>query len=142
MEILAKTRYLRMSNRKVRLVADAIRGMDVLPALDHLRVIVKAASKPIEKTLRSALANAEHNFQLKRERLFVKKIFVDQGPMLKRWRARAFGRAAPIAKHSCHITIVLDEKSDDVVSKEKKSSTTKGGDTKKTPRKSNKKEGV
>lgn len=110
MEILAKTRYLRMSNRKVRLVADAIRGMDVLPALDHLRIIVKAASKPIEKTLRSALANAQHNFQLKPEYLFVKTIFVDQGPMLKRWRARAFGRAAPIAKHSCHITIILDEK--------------------------------
>lgn len=110
MEIHASTRYVRMSPRKVRLVAGLIRNMDVLSALDQLRFTVKAARGPVEKTLRSALANAEHNFHIEKEDLKIKKISVDKGPVLKRWRARAFGRAAPIKKHICHITIILDTK--------------------------------
>lgn len=110
MEIHASTRYVRMSPRKVRLVAGLIRNMDAIPALDQLRFTVKAARGPIEKTLRSALANAEHNFHIEKEDLKIKKIFVDKGSVLKRWRARAFGRAAPIKKHICHITIILDTK--------------------------------
>ena len=99
-----------MSPRKVRLVAGLIRNMDALSALDQLRFTIKAARVPVEKTLRSALANAEHNFHIEKEDLKIKKISVDKGPVLKRWRARAFGRAAPIKKHICHITIVLDTK--------------------------------
>jgi len=84
--------------------------MDVLAALDQLKFTTKAACRPVEKTLRSALANAEHNFHIDKEDLKIKKISVDKGAVLKRWRARAFGRAAPIKKHLCHITIVLDTK--------------------------------
>lgn len=99
-----------MSPRKVRLVAGLIRGMGALAALDQLNVTPKAAGKPVAKLLKSALANAEHNFRLKDADLNVKAIMVDKGPDLKRWRPRAFGRAAAILKHSCHITIVLGEK--------------------------------
>jgi large subunit ribosomal protein L22 len=109
-EVLAKTRYLRMSARKVRLVVDLIRGMSVSSALDQLHVVPKLAARPVEKTVRSAIANASHNFRLSEDKLFIKKITVDQGPSLDRWRPRAFGKAAPIKKHSCHITVVVAEK--------------------------------
>ena len=109
-EVIAKANHVRMSARKVRLVVDVIRGMGVLAALEQLQHMMKAASKPVEKTLRSALANAQHNFQLPEERLIIKRAFVDKGAQLKRWRPRAFGRAAPIRKHSCHITLILGEK--------------------------------
>lgn len=99
-----------MSPRKVRLIAGLVRNMDARAALDQLKFTAKAACRPIEKTLRSALANADHNFHIDAEDLKIKKIFVDKGTVLKRWRARAFGRAAPIKKHLCHITIVLDTK--------------------------------
>ncbi len=108
-QITAHARSIRMSARKVRLVADLIRGMDVSSALDQLRVVVKAAKRPIEKLIRSALANAEHNFQLEMNQLKIAKITVDEATRLKRWRPRAFGRAAPIQKHLCHITVVLSE---------------------------------
>lgn len=103
----AKTRYLRQSPRKVRLVASLIRGMGVSDALAQLSAVTKAARAPVEKTLRSAVANAENNFQQQRDRLFIKEIRVDEGPDMRRWRPRAFGRAAPILKHSCHISIQL-----------------------------------
>ena len=99
-----------MSARKVRLVADMIRGLDAHVALARLHAIAKASKVPLEKIVRSALANAEHNFRLDKDALFIKTIFVNEGSALKRWRARAYGRAAPIRKHSCHITIVLDER--------------------------------
>ncbi len=100
-----------MSARKVRLVADLVRGLSVRKALDTLKFVPKAASTPVEKTLKSAIANAQNNFHLDPDALAVATITVDKGMVLKRWRPRAFGRAAPIHKHSCHITIVLsDEK--------------------------------
>lgn len=108
MEVLAKLKFLRMSPRKVRLVADAIRGIKVDQALARLNLLTKAASRPVLKLLESAIANAEHNFKLEGKNLFVKKIFVDGGPMLKRFKPRAFGRGAPIHRHTSHITIVLD----------------------------------
>lgn len=110
MEVIAKTRNLRMSARKVRLVADMIRGLDAHVALARLHVLAKASRVPVEKLVMSALANAEHNFRLDKQTLFIKKIAVDGGMSLKRWRARAYGRAAPIRKHSCHITLILDER--------------------------------
>ncbi len=109
MEVIAKARYIRISPRKVRLVADLVRGLDVDKALAQLRFYRKAAAKPLIKLIESGVANAEHNFKLSGG-LFIKKITVDGGPVLKRWRARAFGRAAPIRKRSSHINLVLEER--------------------------------
>jgi large subunit ribosomal protein L22 len=103
-----------MSPRKVRLVAGLVRGLDVARAEAQLGLLNKAAALPVLKLLRSAIANAEHNNKLEKEGLFIKSITVDGGPMLKRWRPRAFGRAAPIRKRTSHITIILaDQTSDD-----------------------------
>jgi large subunit ribosomal protein L22 len=108
-----------MSPRKVRLVVDAIRGMSVTAAETKLTFLPKLAATPVHKLLRSAIANADHNFHLKQEDLYIKTIVADGGPTLKRSRARAFGRAAPIRKRTTHITLVLsDEKP---VAKAKKS---------------------
>lgn len=107
MEVRAYARHIRQSPRKVRLVVDAIRGKRVDAALVQLRFINKAAALPVLKLLNSAIANAEHNFKLDASTLSVKTITVDGGPVLERWRARAFGRAAPIRKRTCHISLVL-----------------------------------
>ena len=111
MEVIAKARHIRMSPKKVRLIVDLVRGMDVDKASAQLRFYRKAAARPVSKLLDSAIANAEHNFKLSAGNLYIKKATVDGGPVLKRWRARAFGRAAGIKKRSCHITIVLEERS-------------------------------
>jgi len=110
MEVSAKLRFLRMSPRKVRLVVDLVRGLDTTKAEHQLQFMNKRAARPVLKLLQSAIANAENNNKLKKENLFIKKITVDQGPTLKRWRPRAFGRAATILKRSSHITIILCEK--------------------------------
>lgn len=110
MEIRAEAKYIRKSPRKTRLVADVIRGENALGALDYLRFINQQTTKPIMKLLASAIANAEHNFKSKKEDLYIKKITIDGGPVLKRWKPRAFGRATPIRKRLCHIIIILDEK--------------------------------
>lgn len=110
MQSIAHLRHLRMSPRKVRLVAGLIRGMDVAEADAQLRYLPKAASLPVRKLLASAVANAEHNAKLTAANLFIGQIFVNQGPSLKRFRPRAFGRAAAIKKRTSHITIVLDER--------------------------------
>ena len=99
-----------MSPRKVRLVVDAVRGMAVEPALAQLTFMSRAAARPVKKLLESAIANAEHNFKLDREGLYIKAALVNQGPTLKRWRPRAMGSAAPILKRTSHITLVLDSK--------------------------------
>lgn len=110
MEVKAYARHIRMSPRKVRLVADLVRGLDVGAALSQLKFYRKAAARPVMKLINSAVANAEHNFKLSSDALFIKKITVDGGPVLKRWRARAFGRAADIKKRTAHISVVLDER--------------------------------
>lgn len=109
MEVKASTRYLRIAPRKARLVAGLIKGMPAERALLELRHLPKRASLPIEKLLRSALANAKHNFGLDGGRLFVKQAVVDGGPVLKRSMPRAFGRAALIRKRTSHIMLTLDE---------------------------------
>ena len=111
MEVIAKARHIRMSPKKVRLVVDLVRGMDVDRATAQLKFYRKAAARPVLKLLESAIANAEHNFKLPAGDLFIKKAVVDGGPVLKRWRARAFGRAAGIKKRSSHITIILGQRS-------------------------------
>jgi len=105
---IAKLRYLRIAPRKVRLVANSIKGLSVNEAEAQLLISPKRASEAILKLLRSAVANAKNN-QLDSNRLFVKEIRVDQGPMLKRYLARAMGRASAIQKKSSHITLVLAE---------------------------------
>jgi large subunit ribosomal protein L22 len=109
MEVRAQLRFLRMSPRKVRLVVDLIRGLGVEEAEYQLQFLNKAAARPVLKLLQSAIANAENNNKLAKDNLYIKRIMVDQGPTLKRWRPRAFGRAAEIRKRSSHVTVILDE---------------------------------
>lgn len=110
MPVIAKLNYLRISPRKIRLVADLIRGLDVTEAKHQLRFLTKKGTGPLSKLLNSAVSNAQHNFNLDKNNLYIAKILVNQGPTLKRWRPRAFGRAFPIAKRTSHITLVLEEK--------------------------------
>ncbi|RMD59477.1 50S ribosomal protein L22, partial [Candidatus Parcubacteria bacterium] len=109
MQVTAKAKYIRISPRKVRLVADIIRGLTVDEALAQLRFINKRAVVPVEKVLKSAIANAEHNYELEQDNLYIQEIRVDEGPTLKRWKPRAFGRATPIRKRTSIISVVLDE---------------------------------
>lgn len=109
MPIIAKLNYLRIAPRKVRLVADLIRGVSAEKAQNILKFTTKRGAGPIFKLLKSALANAKNNFQLEEQDLYVSKIVVDEGPRNKRWRARARGQAAQIQKRTSHITIVLGE---------------------------------
>jgi large subunit ribosomal protein L22 len=109
MEVRAKLRFVRVSPRKARLVADLIRGKGSEEAMNILTFTKKAASKIIIKLLKSAIANATQKKTIDIDRLYVKKIAVDQGPTMKRFQPRALGRATTIRKRSSHITIVLDE---------------------------------
>lgn len=109
MEIFAKLKYLRISPKKIRPILDVIRGMSAEEARNQLNFIPKRASRHILKLLDSAIANAENNFNLKKENLYIKKITADEGPCLKRWMPRALGRATPIKKRSSHINIVLED---------------------------------
>lgn len=106
----AIARYVRISPRKVRQVVDLIRGKKVSDALAILQFTPKAATEPVTKVLKSAVANAEHNYEMDADELFVTEIFVDQGPTLKRIRPRAMGRADQIRKRTSHITVVVGEK--------------------------------
>ncbi len=106
--VAAKIRNARISAQKMRLVADQIRGMPVEEAVDLLTFSEKKAAKFVAKALNSAIANAEHNNNLDIDELKVSTIWVDEGPTLKRWRARARGRAAKILKRSSHISLVLE----------------------------------
>ncbi|WP_073508060.1 50S ribosomal protein L22 [Streptobacillus notomytis] len=110
MPAIAKLRYQRLSPQKARLVADVIRGKDALLALNILRFTNKKAAPLIEKTLRSAIANAEHNLGLNLENLIVSKVLIDKGPVLKRMNPRAMGRADVIRKPLAHITVEVDVK--------------------------------
>jgi len=108
-EVRAVARWVRISPRKARLVTDHIRGRSVPEARTVLAFTPRAAARDIDKVLRSAVANAEANHNLDGDELVVAKAYVDEGPVMKRWRARARGRAARIIKPTCHITIVLSE---------------------------------
>ncbi len=115
MEARAIARYVRQSPRKMRLVAELIRGQSVNDAYAILRFSEKKAARSIEKLLRSAVANAmvkadEEGERLDVDELYVKQANVDGGPTLRRWRARAMGRASPIRKRMSHITVVVDRK--------------------------------
>jgi len=108
MAVTAKLRYLRIAPRKVRLVTDLIRGKKTSQALVLLQFTTKKVALPITKLLKSAIANANNNFGLKEENLYISKITVDEGPKLKRWMPRSRGMATEIQKKTSHITLVLD----------------------------------
>jgi len=109
MEVKAKLKFIRMSSTKIRLVANLIAKLPVDKALDQLQFINKLAARPVAKLIKSAIANAEHNFELAKDNLFIKEITVGEGPTLKRWLPRAHGRATPIRKRTAHINLVLGE---------------------------------
>ena len=106
----ATLRYARISARKVKIVADLIRGKDIDEALAIVKYARKASSEIIEKLLKSAIANAENNHHMAHEKLYVAEIYANQGPTLKRIRPAAKGSAVRIRKRTSHITIVLKER--------------------------------
>jgi large subunit ribosomal protein L22 len=110
MEAKAQAKMVRISSRKVKLVIDLVRGKNVGEALAILRLTPRAASPVVEKLIRSAVANAEHNYNMDLEKLYVKEIYVGEGPTLKRFRPRAQGRASAIMKRTSHITAVVAER--------------------------------
>ncbi len=109
MEVRARLRFARIAPRKARLVADMIRNKKSEEALHVLSFTKKAAAKILLKLLKSAIANANQRKNIDMDRLYVKRITVDQGPMLKRYQPRALGRATMIRRRMSHITIILDE---------------------------------
>jgi large subunit ribosomal protein L22 len=106
----AIARYVRVSPRKTRQIIDLIRGRDVSSAEAILGNMNKRGARIVIKVLKSAISNAENNYGLKKENLYVSKIFADQGPMLKRYKSAPFGRPVMIRKRTSHITIELDVK--------------------------------
>ena len=110
MEAKAIAKGVRIAPRKARLVIDLIRGKDVAEAETILANLNKEVSRLISKVLKSATANAENNLELKKENLFVKEAYINEGKTLKRGRAGAKGRPDPILKRSSHITVVVAEK--------------------------------
>jgi large subunit ribosomal protein L22 len=109
-EVRAEAKWVRISPRKARLVAEHIRGRSVPEARAVLAFTSREAARAIEKVLQSAVSNAETNHGLPEDRLYISAAYVDEGPMLKRWRARARGRVARIHKRTCHITVRLAER--------------------------------
>lgn len=107
--VTAKLKYLRVGPRKARLVADLVRGKKVNKALELLSLTSKRAARPILKLVRSAVANAEHNFLLNKDNLKISAITVDGGPVLKRWMPKAHGRATPVRERTSHVNVVLEE---------------------------------
>jgi large subunit ribosomal protein L22 len=109
MEARAVAKYIRISPQKARLVADVVRGKDVETAITTLRFMPKKAARILHKVLESAVANAEQTENIDVDTLYIKEIQINGGPMLKRFRPRAMGRAARILKRTSHITVVVDE---------------------------------
>ena len=109
-EVKSVAKYVRIAPRKVRIVMDLIRGKDVADAFAILKFTPKRGSGLIEKVLKSAVANAENNFDMDADNLVVSKCFVDQGPTLKRIHPRSRGQAFSILKHTSHITVIVSEK--------------------------------
>ena len=107
MEVKAQARYVRVSPRKARIVIDQIRGKSVEQAREILRYTNRGIAETVEKTLNSAVANAEHNNHLRAETLVVKRAYADEGPTLKRIRPRAKGSASRIRKRTSHITVIV-----------------------------------
>ncbi|MFL5919172.1 MAG: 50S ribosomal protein L22 [Gaiellaceae bacterium] len=108
--VRAQAKYVRMSPRKARLVAEHIRGRSVPEARAVLAFTAREAAGELQKVLQSAVSNAEANHGIAEDRLYISAAYVDGGPVMKRWRARARGRVARIRKRTCHITVQLTER--------------------------------
>lgn len=107
---LATAKYQRVSARKVRLVADMVRGKQLADARSILAFSTRAAAKIVDKTIASAAANAENNHDMNGDELYVKSIYVNEGPTFKRFQPRAMGRAYRIRKRTSHLTVELSER--------------------------------
>ena len=110
MEVSAVQRFVRRTPRKARLVADSVKGMKVTEALNYLEFSPKHAARDVAKAIKSAAANAEHNFNLSREELVLKQILVDEGPTMKRIRPVSRGMAHQYFHRTCHITAVVEDR--------------------------------
>lgn len=110
MEARAQARFIRVTPMKARRVVDLVRGMDVDEAAALLGFAPQAAAEPVRKVIESAAANADDLAGTPRESLMVAEVYVDDGPTMKRFRPRAHGRASRINKRTCHITVVVDDK--------------------------------
>jgi len=110
MEVKATAKFIRRSPRKVRLVMDAVRGKRVDEAMAILRFLPQGAAKEILNVVKSAAANAENNYRMAPEDLWIARIYADEGPTFKRFRPRARGMASPILKRTSHITVVVEER--------------------------------
>jgi large subunit ribosomal protein L22 len=109
METSAAARFVRISPRKIRLIMDQVRGKKVEEALNMLSFAPQKGARILKKLINSAVANAEQNSGVDVDSLFIKRVYADDGPTLKRFRPRAQGRATRIRKRSSHLTVVLDE---------------------------------
>jgi large subunit ribosomal protein L22 len=109
MEVRATAKFVRRSPQKVRLVMDAVRGKRVDEAMAVLRFLPQHAAREVLNVVKSAAANAENNYQMAPEDLWIKRIYADDGPTFKRFRARARGMASPILKRTSHITVIVEE---------------------------------
>jgi large subunit ribosomal protein L22 len=113
MEVRAITRYLPISPQKLALVCDQVRGMDAEEALTVLEYMPQSGAALVKKTVNSALANAENNFDLSREDMIISQIWVGEGPRLKRYKAGARGRYKPRVKRQSHLWVVLAEREEE-----------------------------
>ncbi|EOD00995.1 50S ribosomal protein L22 [Caldisalinibacter kiritimatiensis] len=110
MEARAIAKYVRISPRKVKPVADLVRGKQVDEALAILKFTPRKGARVLEKVVKSAVANAENNFDMDRDNLYISEVYANQGPTLKRWRPRAQGRAYQILKRTSHVGVVVKER--------------------------------
>jgi large subunit ribosomal protein L22 len=110
MDVKAKLSYARVGEQKARLVADLVRGKDVSEAIKTLTFLNKKSAVMIKKLIESAVANADYKKTMDLDKLYVKTLTVDQGPVMKRFRPRAQGRASGVRKRMSHINVVLDER--------------------------------
>ena len=111
--VRASAKYVRVTPQKARLVADQVRGKPVTEAVALLQFSPRGAARDIQKLLESAMANAENNHDLVAEEMLISAINVDEGPTLRRWRARARGRATRIDKRTCHLSVALTPTEDE-----------------------------
>ena len=109
MEVKAAARFVRISPRKIRLIMDEIRGKQIEEAIKMLSFGPQKGARILKKLIDSAVANAEGYSDVDIDALYIKRIYADEGPTLKRWRPRALGRASRIRKRSSHLTVILDE---------------------------------
>lgn len=113
-EVRAVAKWIRTAPRKLRLVADMVRGKKASEAVHLLEFTNKRAARTLNKVLKSAIANAENNHELATEKLVISQLYVDQGPMFKRYLPKSRGRATPVLKYGSHITVVVRQRQEGI----------------------------